>query len=1511
MSDNTTFQTESYECSRQNSKVQISNAEWINEFTDGIELKQGDTVRLLGSFVHEGSSGEEIQITKDLTTNISFSPFIKANTFGTADRSNNLIELKNYADIPYTSDAFGIEPPLWYFKETVNAVKDVSHTVENQDMTLFGDPTCTGMQPNYIFNENSVSFGPPGPAPFNSIEEKTFTPGINRDTSQYNNPGADYDQFPGLDYETWSSSSAPNEMYIGHMVKKLILPVFNKIRNCNRKAVDMVGQGPRLNNFDERDIEPLSQNLPAFTPGGAPGMFAGAPRAGMVIATVNLGGASGFVNEKSQCFWQSTNGLAKGDQEYNGQPNTFSGVESVVGTIIASRPIKMNILGAVTDCYEVLVSDFINPAQIQQSMFEFQAAADTFCEGSSYKKTFAEGPPLNTAPAQLLYKFPHGSSNLANGYNFNPIYNNLNGTMNRFQNSPLSHQGLGNVSGQYAMTPLAVWDNIDFSVNLAVGSDAPVGNSMNHQYCQPQGLSFLWCGSHTGGQRYGAANKGGAAETSWFRTNSNILWERTTVGDLAVKICLTDRGVNSTGAGVITNQNINGSTNLTCGNNPVCLGGYIITTPEDMNQIIQGKVATNAANDWYQNGLAGQNARVWLDYSFQAANSKYSTRHYRQNSWDVKTAFPDIGTANPAAYVPIRPLKYDGTPDTGFIQENRWGYEFCAQPLNVNWRSTFKNTAGGGGAAFIANAGRTIEIPEDTNEYPKSHGTVSNDTATEIGEMFPTYYSTPTGKMAKAPPPANAYTGMVLVNGAYQNCVNSIYFQDKMTGDTELGINTTRFETTITIASLAGANNVTIELNPPNAPAINPALLVVGTLISIQKDNVQMRNWLGIVSTAASGGTNQTLFLEANFPLKANTDTGDKIIILVGGGPTSAGVNADPWAGDCIMMKECMTQIKIPAGFYTEQDLGEKINQQIHFTPEEYAANLGVRQADGTFSSPTTVGLGQSARASNPTIVNGNFLQSFLPDINYAFTPVTPDNEEILGLSASTKEFTNLLYTYDPIDDGAGNIVYSWPLDLDAAYQGNDARRLLTETKPNYPTITGRHIKLYSIPHITTSPVFNPQIHLMRLKGGAYLQSDYDATGEEWKLTESRFVGTGEMMRDYLGASVPAAPFRFFNYGTDAVFQWKTRLNRNLFANGGSCKLFLGANNFTFEWQDLIDRFSFNNLYTPFRPHDSENPTKSDFGVDDATPSAVISARSTGQNIGSLSGIYLNSLVADNFTRENWGFVWYDKYLYSTVADTADYDNSKELMNTIGYSDTQLTTFNNQFDFVQTPFVFCTFQRQSGETVNNGLAIRVGAKLDTAINGTNPFANACTLMAPIQQYYVQVLTDDFFADNIPTKGSDPYYFVGSDFPGKRFYGNDTGTRLPVIGICARNFHSFNFAFDLGSSAIQYTIEEDITITSIRTAIYTSNLKIAENLQQYSSVIYIVEKNNFLNPIPDELGKQTQQALINSIPPLQNSWFSQTAANYRSAPPPILPPNYKKSDGTLLEQDDNDDDIDWD
>ena len=64
----------SYECSRQNASITYGedNTEWENEFKEGIELKKGDMVRLLGSFVHQGSDATEIEVEKDMELNVRY-----------------------------------------------------------------------------------------------------------------------------------------------------------------------------------------------------------------------------------------------------------------------------------------------------------------------------------------------------------------------------------------------------------------------------------------------------------------------------------------------------------------------------------------------------------------------------------------------------------------------------------------------------------------------------------------------------------------------------------------------------------------------------------------------------------------------------------------------------------------------------------------------------------------------------------------------------------------------------------------------------------------------------------------------------------------------------------------------------------------------------------------------------------------------------------------------------------------------------------------------------------------------------------------------------------------------------------------------------------------------------------------------------------------------------------------------------------------------------------------------
>jgi len=158
-------------------------------------------------------------------------------------------------------------------------------------------------------------------------------------------------------------------------------------------------------------------------------------------------------------------------------------------------------------------------------------------------------------------------------------------------------------------------------------------------------------------------------------------------------------------------------------------------------------------------------------------------------------------------------------------------------------------------------------------------------------------------------------------------------------------------------------------------------------------------------------------------------------------------------------------------------------------------------------------------------------------------------------------------------------------------------------------------------------------------------------------------------------------------------------------------------------------------------------------------------------------------------------------------------------------------------------------------------------------------------------------------------GRSPYYYIGSDFPAKEFFGNITGSKLPVIGICARNFHSFNFAFDLGASSISYTIDEDRTITSIHTAIYNNDLKSPANLSRFSSIIYLITKNKFFANLPQaQQITKSQMIEANYSAPYNPYFYNQAPVNYRSAPPPIIPSNYTQDIGQppqLMEDYDSD------
>ena len=234
------YNSYAYECSRNNAKVLLDEqgTEWINEFSEGIELEVGDQVRILGSFVNESSTGETIEVSaEDNSANITFSPYIKGTTFSTSDTNDDFMKLGDYAAPAFSTDSFGIEPPSTMLMNTgavspyIKSLDDGTTTaVVNGFGTYFprdteewyGDVSATGTDDLVLGGQL------PGAGTCNQWRgqsQASNTWGTNLITSQNTKNEHNYNR--------WKTMHIPNDFYISTLCKKLILPVFNEIRTGN------------------------------------------------------------------------------------------------------------------------------------------------------------------------------------------------------------------------------------------------------------------------------------------------------------------------------------------------------------------------------------------------------------------------------------------------------------------------------------------------------------------------------------------------------------------------------------------------------------------------------------------------------------------------------------------------------------------------------------------------------------------------------------------------------------------------------------------------------------------------------------------------------------------------------------------------------------------------------------------------------------------------------------------------------------------------------------------------------------------------------------------------------------------------------------------------------------------------------------------------------------------------------------------------------------------------------
>lgn len=1632
-----TYDSFAYECSRENATIVLDEegTEWINEFP-AINLEVGDTVRVLGTFVNEASSGNTIEITdENNTTNITFSPYIKGNTIGTADAANNLVQLGTYGDIVSSTDSFGIEPPCSYqtsFAKTADA--DKAATISGQrrnpntgklltnpsnfandlpnngwldvgDATSYDDPEATstgdvngpainiidpdtgetktgvkGAQAYFIDmnNEDGRFNYMNGWAPDPANGNTSITWGTNIKTGEQLPSPHNYNQF--------AKSSVPNDFYISSLCKKIIIPVFDDFMTANLPNAS--------NNVDDPGYNApfifgsLKQNVPTE----GIGCLDGAPRPGFMICSADIGDSSGWFDQEGNP-WQEVrnppitpvNGTTYQKTGHTkatnlGRVNLKGGPLSIVGKILAVRPIihytsdsltrtdahntdPQPVLGSVKiNAFEIYVYDFFNPSNINRSLNYSANQTNTFRNMSRQRPTAKfggdPGPQLypddsyNTTPLTLT-KQVHGAPEFEDGYSLNPTFNNLNGPVNsqkggfeaqnngglagdtvarRATNDTSAPQTYGGTyqSGSFspgyfqAKVTTSQYGSIQTSTTQVnpgggipkinngngektynEGADDVGISKFNYGYGKSMGLSFLWAGSDCGSIRYPEKQTGA---TNQYRSNTI-----SQIGNLAGRVThkLTVINYEHTAdipsgvppAGIYTNNFMND------------VAGLICCSPETMEKFINGTLA-----DPQDPATPNTIPRVWFPFTNQIGESDYAERHYKGNGYEFDTATQD-------AFNDSRPFTKT---------EQRYNVPAVGVPLNINWRSLYSQDM----ILNNINDGTVI-----LNHYNSSQGSLAPGacyseyikggdptapvlTLDTISDCMPRYYATGTGcqPLYKQPNAAGGQpvpiSGGAFHWGGYNNSNLSIHFQQPQNGRCDLSkdFTTTHESATATAQFNAGVStiNLTLDASPGEHFKIGSYMYAL----------IGATNVFATTAFAEITATNPAIAADIltydvtiNYPLLNNIDAATDIKFSANGfSLPGGGTTATQWQSDLLTIKEHSMKLSIPKGFYSPDHLSKELDRILHDTLNIYKEKYGVRGVDNVWKSPTTVGFRESAFASVPSVINSNMLQTYIPSISYGFTPVTTTNATLLEMTASTKELTNELLTYDTYnnsgDDGVENWTFYYPWNVPNT-AGGEARKVTQVTDAGSEQLfsghnvnqIGKHTKIYSIPFLEKKNLTRPddrEIHLFSLKGGALAAEDYDPT-VSWENKKQRFQGY-EPLRVMDCAYIAQQGADQWYEGTwfpeqMISFAWRTRFARNLLPYGGGCKVFCGANDPTIEYNEVENRIAFSNLYTPIRPHESENASKTDFGVGDAIPSAIINARQTGMVLDSLCGIYINNLNASAITKANYGTDYFGTILYDTLTDSELQLLGTNLLNKLGFNETQVSSLNNDFSTTDTLYTFFDRLRSYGKVIRNF------AQLDSAVNATNPAVSSCLNIAPVRQYFAEINSDEVLASDVPELGQDPYYLVGSDFPSKNFHGSKEGQKLPIIGICARNFQSFNFVFDLGGSSISYTIDENKTIKSIKTKIYTSTLQTPQNLSKYSSVIYLITKQNYIKPLPEEENIQAAEMYnSNKLAQIRGLYYNPSTASHRTEPPAFGPPKgYYESSGSEAPESDYDSD----
>lgn len=539
------------------------------------------------------------------------------------------------------------------------------------------------------------------------------------------------------------------------------------------------------------------------------------------------------------------------------------------------------------------------------------------------------------------------------------------------------------------------------------------------------------------------------------------------------------------------------------------------------------------------------------------------------------------------------------------------------------------------------------------------------------------------------------------------------------------------------------------------------------------------------------------------------------------GGATNPTLADKIWKEDLLYIKKYKTEFNIPAGFYENQRLADIINEQIHYPTEEYYEKVGTN---------TTVGKRERALTSGNNVVWGNFVHTYIPEVSFGFIPYTPE----AATEANNPEFP------DSITDNVNSLIFDYGTNL------LNPQSVINSDQYAYYTVP------YTHKADGTAYPQNNSVYLFRLIGSRILQSSFSDQMDQINPSQLFNNRNLDVLTDNFGQEAGGTPEYSFIF-------YQNRGYKNRLMYGGSAKCWVGAVNptFSFDTEQLLYNWSF--LYTPYRPATDESGSTLTLVGGLSTPSAIINTLNSGEITDSLSGIYINNLVGEQISASNTT-PQFDLFNNGFPPAITDYvENARKFWNVLGFSNQLLDSYN--VGTLNIPYIYLSENSVVSDILRNQ------ALVDISANGSNPLKSYCSLWAPPLQYAIICESNQKFGDTRPQYASTPFYLIGSSFPSKHYYGGK-GTKLPVIGVCSRQFSSFGFAFDLSESAITYTIDQDCTITSIHTKIYNNDYTIPKNLDENSSVIYVITRNNYYpSPTVPQL-KAAQKEVEIENPPIQ-------------------------------------------